>query len=302
MKAVLSREYGGVEVLEVTEVPRPELGPGHVLVRVHASPVNSGDVRIRALDAPGLMKPVMRMIMGWSRPRQPILGTVYAGVVEAVAEGVQRFTPGDRVFGTTGFSSGCHAEYVVVKESSSITPMPEGASFAEAAALPFGGQTALHFLDKVDSLEGKKAMVYGASGAVGTMAVQILKAGGATVTAVSSAANFELTQGLGADRVLDYSSEEFSADTERYDIIFDTVGHFPKAKSKPRLAEGGSSLTVGSAEVAKETADQLQRLKAWFEQGAVRAVIEREFAAEEAAQAHRLVDSKRKKGSVILLF
>ncbi|WP_062049568.1 NAD(P)-dependent alcohol dehydrogenase [Bacillus sp. JCM 19034] len=204
MKAVVCKQYGVPEVLTVSNVPEPTIKSNELLIRIRATAANSGDARIRALDVPRMMKGMMRLILGWNKPRNPILGNVYAGTVEKIGDGVSKFQVGDRVFGSTGFKSGGYAEKIAVKATSPIAKMPTNATFADAATLPFGGQTALHFIEKLNILRDGTVLVYGASGAVGTMALQLLSIKGVQVTAVCSERNHSLVTSLGADRILDY--------------------------------------------------------------------------------------------------
>jgi NADPH:quinone reductase-like Zn-dependent oxidoreductase len=299
MKAVICTRYGGPEVLQIADIMKPVPKTGELLVRVMASAVNTADTRTRGLDVAGPMKIAMRLMLGWKSPRQPILGTVFSGTVEET--NTDQFKKGDRVYGcTSGVSYGCHAEFVAVKADGVVAPMPENASFEEAASLLFGGTTALSFLDKVNPEAGQKLLIYGASGAVGTAAVQIGSALGLKVTGAASGANEELVRGLGASDFIDYRKEDYSAKELSYDIIFDAVGKTSKAKSKLALKPGGSFITVGGASVAKETKAQLERIRTWFEQGKLKAVIDRVYDLESAGEAHSYVDKGHKKGSVVL--
>ncbi|ETA81463.1 NAD(P)-dependent alcohol dehydrogenase [Youngiibacter fragilis] len=261
--------------------------------------MNTADTRTRGLGVAGPMKPAMRLILGWNRPRQPILGTVFAGTVEEAY--TDQFRIGDRVYGcTSGTSYGCHAEFITVKADGAVARMPESATFEEAASLPFGGTTALFFLDKVNPGSGQTLLVYGASGAVGTAAVQIGSALGLKVTGVASGANEELVLRLGASDFIDYTSDDYTRKGVSYDIIFDAVGKTSRAKAKLALKPGGSFITVGGASVARETKEQLERLKAWFEQGKLKAIIDRTYDLENTAEAHAYVDKGHKRGNVIL--
>jgi len=299
LKAVICTRYGGPEVLQIQDVRKPVPKGGEILVRVMASAVNSADVRTRGLEVSGLMRIAMRLMLGWSKPRQPILGTVFAGTVEG--RGAGSFKTNDRVYGcTSGLSYGCHAEYVTVKSDGAVAPIPENASFDEAVSLVFGGTTALSFLDKANPQDGQEFLVYGASGAVGTSAVQIGSALGLKVTGVASGANEELVRGLGASDFIDYRNEDYIVKGLSYDIIFDAVGKTSKAIAKKALKPGGRFITVGGASVAKETKAQLEQIKAWFEQGKLKAVIDRTYDLENAADAHAYVEKGHKKGNVVL--
>ena len=299
MKAVICSRYGGPEVLQVGDVQKPVPKAGEILVRVMASAVNTADTRIRGLDVNGVMKLAMRLIMGWNAPRQPILGTVFAGTVEE--KNTDLYKTGDRVYGyTSGVSYGCHAEFVSVKANGAVAIMPEDASFEEAVSLIFGGTAALYFIGKADPSVGQKLLVYGASGAVGTATVQIGSALGLCVTGVASGANEDLVRRLGASDFIDYLNEDYTLKISEYDIILDAVGKTSKAIAKKALKPGGRFITVGGASVAKETKAQLEQIKAWFEQGKFKAVIDRTYDLENAAEAHAYVDKGHKKGNVVL--
>lgn len=302
MKAVICTRYGGPEVLEIREIPPPAVGKQDVLVRVHAAPVNSADARSRGLKVSGLLKPMMRLALGLARPRQPVLGTVYAGVVEKVGASVREFKPGDAVFGCApGLRFGCHAQYAAVPENSAIAKKPEGLPFEEAAALVFGGTCALYFLEKAAPKEGQSALIYGASGAVGTMAVQVAHNLGLRVTAAASGRNEELVRSLGASEFVDYTKAGFALPKGGFDIVFDAVGKLGAKQMRAALKPGGRYVTVGGLDTSKETAEQLERLAAWFREGKLKAVIEKTLPMERAAEAHALADSGRKRGSVVLI-
>lgn len=301
MNAVICPRYGGPDVLQIRDVPKPVIKSGELLVRIYASSVNSGDVRTRALDVPGPAKLIMRLLMGWRAPRAAILGNVFSGTVEAVGGEAKGFQKGDKVYGATGgMRFGCHAEYVTVKTDGAVCPMPANATFEEAAALPFGGTTALFFLDKATSQAGERILVYGASGAVGTSVVQIARNLGLAVTAASSAANEQLVRSLGAQEWLDYTRADWRRLEKQFDIVFDAVGKMPPAQAKLLLREGGRYVTVGGLAVAREKRAQLEQLKNWFEQRKLQAVIDSAYPLAQAAQAHARVDSGRKRGSVVL--
>lgn len=299
MKAVFCETYGSPEVLSVRDVPRPVPKPGEMLVKIHAAAVNSGDVRSRALDVNEPMKTLIRLMLGFKRPRNPILGTVFAGTVMEAVPPAAGFAPGEKVFGATeGFRFGCHAEYVTLKADGAVAFMPHNAGFDEAAALVFGGTTALFFLDKAGLKPGQRLLVYGASGAVGTMAVQIGKILGAHVTAAASAKNEGLVTGLGADAFVDYTATDAEKRYGRHDVVLDAVGKLRKGKAL--LKPGGAYLTVGGMTIARETREQLLRLKEWREKGLLRAVIDKTYPLEEAADAHRYAQTGRKRGSLVL--
>lgn len=301
MKAVICTGYGSPEVLKISDVPKPIPKADEILVRIHSTAVNSGDVRTRKMDVEGLLKIAMRLVMGWNRPRNPILGTVYAGIVEKIGESVKSFSIGDSVFGySRGFKLSCHAEYIAVKESTAIAVMPAKANFDEAVSLLFGGTAALYFLSKANPVQGQSILIYGASGAVGSSAVQVARNLGLAITAVSSGKNEELIRSLGADTFLDYTSADFWAKTGKYDIVFDAVGKLSKKQLLELTQKEGKSLTVGGLDVAKETKQQLELLKTWFDSGELKAVIDRTYSMDEIQEAHSYAEKGHKVGNVVI--
>lgn len=300
MRAIICGKYGPPDVLELKEAPKPVPKPDELLIRVRATTVTSGDCRIRGFRSPPLFWLPMRLVLGVRRPRNPILGVELAGEVEAVGRNVKRFKPGDSVFAMTGFKMGAYAEYACVRETGVVAPMPANASYEEAVALPFGGTTALHFFRKASLRAGQKALVYGASGSVGTSAVLLAKAFGAEVTAVCSGANAELVKSLGADKVVDYTREDFTGTRERYDVVFDAVGRTTKSAGRKVLAKDGQYITVEGQGVAKELPEDLLLLKDLYESGKIKAVIDRRYPLERMAEAHAYVDGGRKKGNVVI--
>lgn len=319
MKAATCRNYGGPENVRIEAVPRPVPGPDDVLVRIVATTVSSGDWRLRALAVPRGLGVVARLVFGWSRPRQPILGTELSGVVEAVGEKVTRFAPGDAVVAFPGAAQGCHAEFRIVPAEDKIVHKPERLSWEEAAALGFGGATALHFLRDAAGLKpGERVLVIGGSGAVGSAAIQIAKALGASVDATSSAGNLALLRSLGAEQAIDYAAPE-TGSPHRYDIVFDTVGAATIAEGLARLAPGGRLVLISAdlpqmlaslkpvgegrkviAGPAKESREQIETLAAMAEAGQFRPVIDQVFAFDEIAAAHARVETRRKRGSVVV--
>ena len=300
MRAIICGKYGPPDVLELKEAPKPAPKPNELLIRVRATTVTSGDCRIRGFRSPPLFWLPMRLVLGVRRPRNPILGVELAGEVEAVGRNVKRFKPGDSVFAMTGFKMGAYAEYACVRETGVVAPMPANATYEEAVALSFGGTTALHFFRKARLRAGQKALVYGASGSVGTSAVLLAKAFGAEVTAVCSGANAELVKSLGADKVVDYTREDFTGTKERYDVVFDAVGRTTKSAGRKVLAMDGQYITVEGQGVAKELPEDLLLLKDLYESGKIKAVIDRRYPLERMAEAHAYVDGGRKKGNVVI--
>lgn len=320
MKAVVYETYGGPDVLRFTEIPTPVPKDDEVLIRIHATTVSTADWRVRSLDVPAGFGLLARLALGITRPRQPILGTELSGVVRAIGKDVTKFSPGDAVFAFPGAGMGCHAEYRCMKEDAALAPKPVSLDHAEAAALSFGGTTALYFLRKAKLVAGEQVLVNGASGSVGTAAVQLAKHFGAEVTAVCSAGNAELVRSLGAAHVIDYTTEDFTRNGRTYDVIMDTAGTASFRRSSASLREGGRLLIVlgGMRELlsapwialtnsrraiggtAKANASDLRFLAELAERGEFTPVIDRRYRFEEIVEAHRYVDTGRKKGNVVV--
>lgn len=273
-----------------------------ILIKIMATAVNSGDIRVRALAVEGAMKLVMRLVLGITKPRKPILGTVYAGRIVETGAKVTKFKTGDMVFGMTGFKFGTYAEYVAVKEKGAVAPMPKGASFEAAASLVFGGQSAIYFLEKakLPEKDSPEILVYGATGSVGSAALQIAKHYGARVTAVCSSQGEPLVRALGITDILLYDREDFTKTPKRFDCVFDAVGKTSRKQCVHLLTEGGVYKSVAGLEIASETQEQLQLLKELWEQGKLEAVIDRSYPMDRIVEAHRYVETGRKKGNVIL--
>ncbi len=244
MRAIICTGYGPPEVLALQKVARPVPKDHELLVKVHATTVTTGDCRVRGFNSPLLYWIPMRIALGIRKPRKQILGVELAGEVEAVGKQVTRFKKGDRIFAALGMRFGAHAEYACVPENGLVAHMPSNANYEEAVALLFGGTTALYFLRKGKMEKGHRVLIYGASGAVGTSAVQIAKALGTEVTGVCSGANLELVCSLGADKAIDYTKEDFTKSGKQYDIVFDAVGKLSKSAIKQALVPKGAYLTV----------------------------------------------------------
>lgn len=303
MKAVICKQYGPPETLELKMVPVPEPKEHEVLVKIEATAVNSGDVRVRGLAVEGIMKWIMRLVMGFNKPRKPILGTVFAGTIHRVGSKVTKFQTGQKVFGMTGFDFGTYAEYLCIGENKNILEMPHNASFEEAAAIIFGGQTAIYFLNKaqIAHLSIPKILILGASGSVGTSALQIARHFKADCTAMCSSVGLDLMLKLGVKNIINYDLTSLKNIDQQFDIVFDAVGKYKKLQCQHLLRENGKFLTVGGMDYAKETIDQLQTLKTLFESGELHAVINRVYSFDQIVEAHRYVDSGRKKGNVVLV-
>lgn len=302
MKALLCEGYGGVEVLRFAQVDKPRIKPDQLLIRICATAVNSGDVAVRTLNMGFFLRIVMRVVLGWRKPKVPILGVVFAGVVEEVGGQVKKFKVGDEVFGLTGFNFQAHAEFLSISENKNLTHKPVNASFEEAAAILFGGQTAHYFIHKsrIPQERGLKVMVYGATSAVGTSAVQLAKFYGAEVTAVCADYSEAMVLGIGADKVIFYNKTDFTKTQDKYHVIFDAVGKVSKKQCSPLLLPKGKFFSVGSLDYAKESLDQVLFLKELFENGKLQPCIDRTYNFEDAIEAHRYVETGRKKGNVVI--
>lgn len=302
MKAIVCSRYGPPEVLQLTEVPKPVPKHNEVLVKIVATAVNSGDVRVRGLAVKGIKRVIMRLALGFFKPRKSILGTVYSGIIEHTGESVSKFKTGDNVFGMTGFNFGTYAEYMVIKETSNVTLMPQHASFEEAVSLVFGGQTALYFLEKIKAIkkDRPKVLIVGATGSVGSAALQIAQHYGAEVTAVCSTQGKPLATQLGVNHIVLYDKEDFTQTTSKFDFVFDAVGKTSKKKCKMILAPGGVFKSVEGFEYASESVEQLTLIKQLYETGKYKAVIDKTFTLNQVVEAHAYVDTGRKKGNVIL--
>lgn len=301
MKTIVCEKYGPPEVLKIIEAEKPIPNANEVLVKIIATTVNAGDVRIRSLNVPWFARIIMRLMYGLLRPRKP-LGTALSGVVESIGNDAKLFKPGDEVYAHMGLRLGAYVEYIAIDENRAVALKPTQASFEEAASIPFGGVTAIYFLDKagIGSRTGQNVLVYGASGAVGTAAVQIAKHYGARVTAVCGEDGVELTKSLGADYVIVYTKEDFTNSDQKYDIIFDTVGKIPKKRCAGSLAQNGKYITTAGTDTAKENKEQLVFLREMFDKGEYKAVIDRIYPLESIVEAHRYVDEGKKKGSVVI--
>jgi NADPH:quinone reductase-like Zn-dependent oxidoreductase len=304
MKAVIANGYGRPEVLSVEEVKKPKPKNNEILIKVKAASLNSGDVRMRALDGgdglKGFMaKIVIRLLVGITKPKQ-IPGSVLSGEVVEVGENVTRFTIGDEVHAMAGFSFGAFAEYCALPDKRAIALKPKTATFEEASTLAFGGNTAFYFLRKAGTGKGKKVLIYGSSGAVGTSAVQVAKYLGADVTAVSGPDGMELSKELGATRVYNYRETPLEEIDGTFDVVFDAVGKISKHLSTHLLSQGGQYVTVDSLDVAKESSSDLEELSRMYDEGKLVATIDKTFDLNEIVEANRYVDSGRKKGSVVI--
>jgi NADPH:quinone reductase-like Zn-dependent oxidoreductase len=313
VKAIVCTRYGPPEVLQLKEVEKPTPKNNELLIKIFATAVTSSDCLVRGFYLPrwSPMGIMMGLVLGFAKPRNPILGMVFAGELESVGKDVKQFKKGDQVFGSTIKSSsiqirfGAYSQYTCLPEKSMVVFKPSNLSYEEAAAIPFGGQLALHFLKKGNIQNGQKVLIYGASGAVGTSAIQLAKSFGAEVTGVCSTANLELVKSLGADTVIDHTQEDFAKRGDLYDLILDAVPFVMaqrkslKAQSKNALNPNGKYISVDDGTPSPRIEDFLF-LKELIESGKLRPVIDRSYPLEQMAEAHRYVDKGHKKGNVVI--
>ncbi|HAS39224.1 MAG TPA: NAD(P)-dependent alcohol dehydrogenase [Microscillaceae bacterium] len=316
MKASVYTQYGTPEVVHIQEVAKPTPGNNEIVVKVNATSMTAGDWRMRAGEPFAI-----KLYNGLRKPKRTILGHEFSGVVASVGQNVTRFKVGDPIFGGTGDRAGAHAQYVVVPEDGALVLKPENLPDADAAALPVGATTALFFLRKANIQQGQKVLIYGASGSVGTFAVQIAKYFGAEVTAVCSTANIALVQSLGADAVIDYTKEDFSKRAEKYDVVFDAVGKSNFSQGKKVLKPKGIYTTVAVdmtllfqsllvsltgrykliTGVSKPTTARLSFLTKLFDKQAIKVVIDRTYAFADIQKAHHHAQSGHKKGNIVVI-
>lgn len=317
MKAAVYTQYGPPEVLQVKQVEKPTPINNEILIRIKATAVNSGDVRLRKADPFAV-----RLFFGLFKPKTNILGCVFSGEIEAIGIGVKRFKVGDEVFGHTDMSFGTYAAYKCFPENGSIALKPASISHNEAAVIPFGGVTALHFLKKAAIQQGQKVLVFGASGAVGSAAIQLAKHFGAIVTGVCSTSNMDLVKSLGADKVIDYTKEDFTKNGEMYDVIFDSVNKMSVSDSLDSLKIYGTLIlsAAGLSETFKgawvsmtsnkkikvltamisHSSDNIHFLKTLIETGELKPIIDKTYSLEQMVAAHTYVEKGHKKGNVVI--
>lgn len=314
MKAIDCSRYGAPDVLEMIALEIPKPSKDELLVRVHATSVNSGDVRIRKADPW-----IIRLIFGFKKPRRSILGTIFSGEVVGIGEDVRNYQIGDTVFGSTGMRFGTYAEFLSISESETLSLKPESITHLEAATIPFGGITALYFIQQANIQSGQKILVYGASGAVGSAAVQLAKSKGGIVTAVCSERNASMMKEIGADYVIDYTKERFFEKQEKYDVIYVAVNKLSFSKSLRSLKKDGTlilsaagfsqMLRAGFARISgrkiltgvvRESPVEMLILKDLINSGKYKAVVDRVFSLEEIVQAHKYVDLGHKCGNVAI--
>lgn len=321
MKAMVWTKYGPPDVLQLKEVEKPVPRDNEVLIRIHATTVETGDCELRRYEMHNKIVLPMRLYFGLLRPtRVKILGQQLAGVIESVGKEVTLFKPGDQVFAPTEMSFGAYAEYLCLPSTHAIAIKPVNMNYEEAATVSVGGLNALHFLRKANVQRGQKVLIYGTSGSIGTFAVQLAKVFGAEVTGVCSTAKIALVKSLGADNVIDYTNEDFSESGEAYDIIFDTIGKSPFSASITALTKNGCYLQANPTvsqmvrglwtsmtsskkvmfEFAAYRVEDLNYLKSLIEAGKLKSVIDRCYPLEQTAEAHRYVEEGHKKGNVVI--
>ncbi|MGZ5253808.1 MAG: NAD(P)-dependent alcohol dehydrogenase [Flavitalea sp.] len=315
MKAIVYTQYGPPEVLQLKEVEKPLPKENEILIKIKATAVNSGDLRLRKADPFAV-----RFFFGLTKPKNNILGGVLSGDVEAMGTAVKLFKVGDQVFGTTGMSFGAYADYKCLPESAVLALKPHNLTYEEAAVIPFGGTTAFFFIKKANIQSGQKVLIYGASGAVGTAAIQLAKYFGAHVTGVCSTDNIDMVRSLGADAVVDYTKDDFTKNGEMYDVIFDTVDKISFANSLKSLNKKGililgasglsgmlqglwTSMTSSKKVITgmiSEKVEDIYFLKGLIEQSKMKAVIDRTYPLSQMAEAHMYVEKGHKKGNVAI--
>ncbi|MDR2496718.1 MAG: NAD(P)-dependent alcohol dehydrogenase [Tannerellaceae bacterium] len=320
MKAIICTKYGSPQVLQMQDVPKPAPKDHEALIKNVATTVTVADCRVRGFDVPASFWLPAKLALGFSKPRQPILGNELSGIVEAVGKKVSRFKVGDKVFAFSAHKFGAYSEYTCVDENACIALKPENMSFEQSAALSFGGITALHFLRKANIAQGDKILIYGASGSVGTYVVQIAKFLGAEVTGVCSSGNLELVRTLGADSVVDYTVSNIAELSDKFDVIFDTVGKMDGAQFLKIIKPGGRyihlvaplltalkiRLQLLSSKIKfvggtyQATTEHINAIKKMAEYSVIKPVIDRQYSFDEIASAHEYVDKGHKKGNVTI--
>lgn len=309
MKAVVATGYGSPEVLQLQEVSKPQPKPDEVLIKIHATSVTASDVLIRGLNAPIIYRLIVQLVFGFGKPRNPILGMVVAGTIVDKGKNVTKFNLSDEVFAYCSVSPtkhrfGSYAEYICLPQDWSLALKPTNISFEEAAAIPYGGLLAAHLMKQASINKGDKVLIYGASGSIGTMALQMAKNAGAIVTSVCSSKNFELVKSLGSDKVIDYTAKNAESQLETYKYVIDAVGNSKssvlKVKSKRAIDRKGKYLSIDQG-TPRTPKGAFSKLKELVEQGKLQPVIDRVYPLAEMVEAHRYVERGHKRGNVVIL-
>ncbi|MHA2224843.1 MAG: NAD(P)-dependent alcohol dehydrogenase [Candidatus Hodarchaeales archaeon] len=323
MKAIITTKFGGPEVLELQEVDKPTPKANEILVRIYATTVGFGDLVARDFTysnfhMPGLLFPIMKIMFGIRKPKKTILGAEFSGTVEAVGTDVSLFKKGDEVFGYVGDKMGCYAEYRCIPEDISVALKPANLSHMEAATIPYGGIIASEFVSKMNIQPGQKLLIIGASGGIGSAAVQIAKSLGAEVTGVCGTPRLEFVKNLGADKVIDYTQEDFTQNGETYDIIFDILHKSSFGRCKKSLEKNGRYILssfgmrqvltmlrtklIGSKKVICSMAfnEDLNSVLPLVDAGKFKAIIDKSFKLEQTAEAHQYVEEGQKKGHIVI--
>jgi len=325
MKAIVCTKYGTPDVLQLKEVDKPTPKDNEVLIRIHAATVTMGDCEMRSLKFSGLLKVLMRLGFGFRGPRKrfSILGQELAGEIEAVGNEVKLFKKDDPVFAASGFRFGAYAEYICLPEEGTLAIKPDNINYEEAAVVPVGGLEALHFLREANIQKGQTVLISGASGSIGTFAIQLAKYYGAEVTGVGNPKSLEVMKSIGADNVIDYTKENFTKSGETYDVIFDVIGKSSFSSCIDSLNQNGIYLIAnpkmvlinrekrvakkrdkkyisGNRDTTKERTEQLKFLKELIEAGKIKSVIDRSYPLEKTAEAHSYVEKGEKTGNVVI--
>ena len=325
MRAILCTKYGPPEVLQLKEVEKPTPKDNEILVKINATTVTMGDCEMRSLKFSGWLKFLMRLGLGFRKPRKKhnVLGQELAGEIESIGSEVTLFKKGDPIFASTGFNFGAYAEYVCLSENGIVAIKPDNMNYEEAAAVPTGGLEALHYLRKANIQKGQTVLIRGASGSIGTVAIQLAKYYGAVVTGVGNPKSLEVMKSIGADEVIDYTKEDFTQNGITYDVIFDVIGKSPYSDFQKSLKKNGIYLLAnpqlklinrekraanksgmkyisGNMDDKKEMIEQLNFLKKLIEEGELKTVIDRQYPLEQMVEAHRYVETGQKTGNVVI--
>ncbi|MDC0558956.1 NAD(P)-dependent alcohol dehydrogenase [Candidatus Izimaplasma bacterium] len=298
MKAVIQNRYGGPEVFELVDHEKPSPKDNQVLIEIHATNIASGDKNVNTLELSLPLKIIMKIIFGWSRPRNKIRGMTAAGEVVEIGKDVKQYSVGDKVYFINSMKAGCLAEYIALNENAVMAPVPENISYIDAAPLSFGAMSAYHFINSNNINENDKVLIYGASGSVGSYAVQLAKYYGASVTAVCSKKNHEAMISLGADHVIDYHTDDFRNMNKKYDVIFDAVMKITKSSSKKVLTENGKYLSIKMP--TKEKRERLLIINDIVKEGKMKTLIDKVYPFNQFKEAHEHVYTGHKVGNVVI--